>query len=336
MFHCGYAGSASGSRYERWREEFGRQWIGVDFEPIGGENIVNEISVSQHSYLGLCRLQGTPLHMVLRDDIAVAERGYFYLIIASGSRLQTHQRGRAIDLQAGGMALMSAGDAARVTQLLPGNRWSIRIPQLVLNGVCRSSEDKITRPLAASSELTGLLLHQVETAHRFGAKLDAAANQAVAQHILDLVGLCLGADQDAAHMAAARGLAAARLDAIKSDILRQIGRSDLGLERVARRHGLSPRYVQRLFERTGSSFTGFLLERRLLAAHRLLREAIGRRKVSDIAAAAGFADISYFNRAFKARFGATPTEIRARLREQRDGDGLPPDAAAVKATPPRP
>ena len=322
MFHCGYAGGASGSRYERWREEFGRGWIGVDFEPIGGEQIVSEIRVSEHAYLGLCRLQGTPVHMVLRDDIAAAARGYFYLIIASGSRLQTHQRGRAIDLEVGEMALMNACEAARVTQLLPGNRWSIRIPQTLLNGVCRGTEDKVARPLAVNGELAGLLLHQMETAHRFGAKLDAAANQAVAQHILDLVGLCVGAEGDAAHAAAARGLAAVRLDAIKSDMLRELGRPDLDLDRVARRHGLSPRYVQRLFERAGISFTGFLLDRRLLAAHRLLREATnGRRKVSDIAAAAGFADISYFNRAFKARFGATPTEIRAGLLDQRRRDG---------------
>lgn len=315
MFHCGYAGSASGSRYERWREEFGRGWIGVDFVPIGGEHIVNEIRVSAHAYLGLCRVQGTPVHMVLRDDIAAAARGCFYLIIASGAHLQTRQRGRAIELSVGEMALMSASDAARVTQLLPGHRWSIRVPQTLLSGICRSCEDKVARTLAVNGELARLLLHQVETAHRFSAKLDGAANEAMAQHILDLVGLCVGADRDGAHEAATRGLSAARLDAIKADMLRELGRSDLDLGHIARRHGLSPRYVQRLFEREGISFTGFLLERRLVAAHRLLREANNRRrKVSDIAAAAGFADISYFNRAFKARFGATPSEIRARCR----------------------
>jgi AraC-like DNA-binding protein len=203
---------------------------------------------------------------------------------------------------------------------------------MLLNGVCRGCEDKVARPLAVNGELGRLLLHQVETAHRFGSKLDAAANQAIAQHILDLVGLCVGAERDAAHAAAARGLAAARLNAIKADMVRELGRSDLGLERVARRHGLTPRYVQRLFERAGASFTGFLLDRRLLAAHRLLREANNRRrKVSDIAASAGFGDISYFNRAFKARFGATPTEIRARCLDQRGDGALPPDAAADAA-----
>ena len=85
----------------------------------------------------------------------------------------------------------------------------------------------------------------------------------------------------------------------------------MGLAQVARNHGLSIRYVQHLFELCGTSFTSFVLEHRLLLAHRLLREPKSRwRKVSDIASAAGFSDISYFNRAFRARFDARPTDVR--------------------------
>jgi AraC-like DNA-binding protein len=43
-----------------------------------------------------------------------------------------------------------------------------------------------------------------------------------------------------------------------------------------------------------------------------------------IAASAGFSDISYFNRAFRARFGATPTDIRASFG---DDARFPPAAA---------
>jgi AraC-like DNA-binding protein len=35
------------------------------------------------------------------------------------------------------------------------------------------------------------------------------------------------------------------------------------------------------------------------------------RKVSDIAYNAGFGDLSYFNRAFRSRFGVTPSDMRA-------------------------
>jgi AraC-like DNA-binding protein len=39
------------------------------------------------------------------------------------------------------------------------------------------------------------------------------------------------------------------------------------------------------------------------------------RSISAIAYAAGFGDLSYFNRAFRRRFGATPSDIRAVRRE---------------------
>ena len=36
------------------------------------------------------------------------------------------------------------------------------------------------------------------------------------------------------------------------------------------------------------------------------------RRIADIAAEAGFTDLSYFNRAFRRHYGATPSDIRAR------------------------
>jgi AraC-like DNA-binding protein len=100
----------------------------------------------------------------------------------------------------------------------------------------------------------------------------------------------------------------------QAEILLNLGKSDLALTTIAANHGLSTRYIQHLFELSDESFTGFVLEQRLLSAHRLLREPKSRwRKVSDVAAGVGFSDISYFNRAFRARFGATPSEVRTRI-----------------------
>jgi AraC-like DNA-binding protein len=313
-FSWRYAGETNGPHYEQWREEFVRRWVSVDVEPIEGNSIVNEIRCTEHSFIGLCSMRGSPLRFTVQDA-----SNYCYLILAAGSRMHASQYDRSIELAPGEMTLMSAERSACLTQLSEGSRWSIRIPQRLLTDICRNVPDKITRPIGRG-ELTKLLWHQVETADRFAPGLDAAANYAIAQHVLDLAALCLGADGDAAWLAERRGLAAARLDAIKAAILRNLGRSDLTLAHVAAEHGLSTRYVQHLFELSGLSFTGYVLEQRLLNAHRLLREPKGRwRKVSDIATAAGFSDISYFNRAFKARFGGTPTEIRATIDDDDSG-----------------
>jgi AraC-like DNA-binding protein len=80
---------------------------------------------------------------------------------------------------------------------------------------------------------------------------------------------------------------------------------------VAEMLGVTPRYVHLLLEETGKSFTHHVLERRLERAAALLRDPRWRyRKIADIAAEAGFADLSYFNRTFRRRFGATPSAMR--------------------------
>ena len=74
---------------------------------------------------------------------------------------------------------------------------------------------------------------------------------------------------------------------------------------------MTPRYLQRLFESDGGTFSAFLLAQRLASAHRMLTQPkFARCSVSVIAYDAGFGDLSYFNRCFRQRYGATPRDIR--------------------------
>lgn len=101
---------------------------------------------------------------------------------------------------------------------------------------------------------------------------------------------------------------------LKADIETALGRSTLSLEQLAGTYGVTTRYFQKLFEAEGRTFSDYLLERRLERAFHMLRD--GNRvhlAVSAIAFEVGFGDLSYFNRTFKKRFGATPREIRARF-----------------------
>jgi AraC-like DNA-binding protein len=108
------------------------------------------------------------------------------------------------------------------------------------------------------------------------------------------------------------GARAARLSAIKTDIRAGVGQTNLSLEAIARHQGISPRYVRKLFELEGTTFTEFVLDQRLARAHRMLIDRqFGDRTIGAIAFEAGFGDLSYFNRAFRRRYGATPSDVRA-------------------------
>src|SRR5690242_2781652 len=76
----------------------------------------------------------------------------------------------------------------------------------------------------------------------------------VLRHLLDLVALVAGASGDAAAIATDRGLAAARLRAIRADICTNLSDPALSVSAVAARRGVTVRYVHKLFEKTGSTF----------------------------------------------------------------------------------
>jgi AraC-like DNA-binding protein len=100
---------------------------------------------------------------------------------------------------------------------------------------------------------------------------------------------------------------------LKADIEASLGQN-LSLEQLATTHGVTTRYFQKLFEAEGRTFSDYLLERRLERAFQMLRDGHRtERSVSAIAFEVGFGDLSYFNRTFKKRFGATPREIRTRF-----------------------
>ena len=142
--------------------------------------------------------------------------------------------------------------------------------------------------------------------------MDAVGQLLTARHMIDLVALVLRTGPDETQLATPRvGYSEARLQLIQAHVLDRLDDNSLTIASVARRFGLSAKLVQRLFERAGMTFTGFVLEQRLLLARRLLSSLESRQdKIGAIAYAAGFGDLSYFNRAYRRRFGMTPSEWR--------------------------
>ena len=117
-------------------------------------------------------------------------------------------------------------------------------------------------------------------------------------------------------MAAGEAARATRLQVIKSDIIAHLGDAALSIAAVAARHHVTLRYLQKLFEMEQSNYSAFVLGERLTRAHRLLTSPLhAGRPIGAIAYDVGFNDLSYFNRTFRRRYGATPSDVRdARVR----------------------
>jgi AraC-like DNA-binding protein len=84
---------------------------------------------------------------------------------------------------------------------------------------------------------------------------------------------------------------------------------ELGREELARRCGLHPNHVSRLFRQQGGErFTDYLSRRRLERAASMLRSY--DMPIHAIAASCGYRDQAYFANAFRRRYGCSPTTWR--------------------------
>ena len=225
------------------------------------------------------------------------------------SRWGVSQLGRSPDLHPADWTLISNSDVSLITVPEEGRHLGFSVPRAAIKPLVPDIGATFARRIPASSPALQMLMRYLDLARRDNVVTTPELAAAFADHVCDLLAFALGPTCDAAEQARTRGLAAARLQAIKDDIADNLDRPDLSVHSVAARHSLSVRYVQKLFEESGCSFTQYVIEQRLTAAHRAFveRPAV---PINAIVYELGFSDLSNFNRAFRRRFGCTPSDVR--------------------------
>lgn len=103
-------------------------------------------------------------------------------------------------------------------------------------------------------------------------------------------------------------LAPALVQAAKDLADSHLANPELSLGMLAHELNVSIRTLQRAFSATGESVTAYVRHRRLEEARLALTSPSGWWRVSELAAYWQFADSSHFIRAFKKRYGQSPTE----------------------------
>ena len=100
---------------------------------------------------------------------------------------------------------------------------------------------------------------------------------------------------------------------------------------IANRFGYTTSYIHQLFKGENESISHYIIRRRVEEASKSLADdSFDGRRIGDIAYSWGFNSLSHFGRAFRSRFGCTPSEYR-RLRP-RNGGGEPKNIPVVRAS----
>ena len=284
----------------------------VSFTPL--PDVACEIDFTLRKLPGLGLLSGTVrgvVHAHARRDSGDGDDDFSFHMNVGGSSFVSGRGGEAT-LRDGDAMLLSYSASRTISRPHQVDHRVIRLPRASLAPLVREINDFVMRPIPRGTGMLALLRSYVDAVFDDPALEASDTRQLIAAQLCDLVAVTLGATRDAAAIAEGRGIRAARLRAIKADIEAHLAHDDLSPGAVAQRQKVSDSYIRKLFEGEGTSFSQYILARRLARARRMLTDPRwAGRSIASIAFDAGFGDLSYFNRTFRRRYGATPSDLRA-------------------------
>jgi AraC-like DNA-binding protein len=282
-------------------------------EPLRDDHV--RLHISKHALPGVSIMSGTLCG--LRQ--AVRSRGSV-LNSEDDLLVAVNLRGRSIAQPRNGELVLLNGDAMVVTRdrisfnlnhPAPVSFMGFRVPREAMVPLVGSIDDGMVRMVPAGTEAIKLLVTYARALANEQTPQAPELQRLVATHFQDLIALAVGATDDAQVIAKARGVRAARLREIMADIVANFSDCGLSVAAVSQRQRVSTRYIHKLFEGEGLTFSTFVLAQRLSRAHRMLTDPrFAARSIGSVAFDVGFGDLSYFNRTFRRRYDATPSDIR--------------------------
>lgn len=309
--HSEPAGITRFSGLHRWRDIAHVLQVQFDFDAPRPEDFVGSIVVHDLGLVRLYEIEATA-HVVRRNT---AEPTYGELprtlvtLHEAGAGAVEH-RGKMHELAPGDMTILHSAQPFTLHFPGPMREHVIGIPAQLLSHEmiasrhlaaisipCREGIGRIARELLAST-LTSV------------ADLSTTERERVARSLIDVFNAFAGSvlERGGKDLMDTGAYQVERILLYMHENLRD---PTLSARSIAEALGISRRYMNKLFEREGTTVGRALLARRLDGGQRDLVDPYKRaRSVSEIAYAWGFNSTSHFSRAFRQRFGITPREAR--------------------------
>ncbi len=290
------------------RQGFMRQNMELDFASHAPAGREFSVVAKNFGLVRVARVDGGRSTFTRARRHLADNRDLISLVLSNGAQFRLEGTARAQRYGQYGAAVLESRRESELQCVEEGLAWTIIMDRAPL-------EPYLARPHAvqcciAPSPALQLLDGYLATLFGLNQQFDRTL---ASQHIRDLALSAIGVTADAKSMVRKRGVAAARLEVVLDRLSRDATEPGLDPARFAERMGMSVRYLHRLLEPTGRSFSEHLLASRLACAAEMLRDpALSQMRIGAIAEKSGFADLSHFSRSFRKTYGDTPYGWRVR------------------------
>jgi len=298
-------------RFDAWREEVALRVARVDVDTPDRTDFFADIDYLDLPRLSVTNLRIAPARLSRSPDLMRDGDDRFVFMLSMNGAARACFKDREIPLACGTGMWTRKDMRGGFLSETPQTSYSLRIDQETMRELTAWPDAVALRRIEPRDPAMGLLRAYVHALMSGETRFDPALLKLADGQLLDLVAHLVNPFGERARADPYGGIKAARFRAVLREIERNAALPELSVEQVARRLGISTRYVQRLLEGAGLSFSTYLREVRLASAHMLLRDPRSAHlRITDICEAAGFGDLSHFNRAFRLRYGCTPTDVR--------------------------
>ncbi|MEZ5772297.1 AraC-like DNA-binding protein [Defluviimonas denitrificans] len=307
-------GIDTAARSRHWHETIGRTYFPLDLTFRRPEAFDGELTCWDLGTVSLSRLTSdAALYRRLPRHLAAQRAEEFLVTVPAKAELRFSQCGKDIRANPGAFFIERSHEPYDFSHAECADLWVLKLSSDMLAGRVRAPDRFCSLEFDATNGANGLfvdMLHLIP--HRYD-MMSEETRLTVGRQLVDLLALALQADE----RVLTSGLStvrAAHLARIEAFLNRHIDDPDLGPDSVAAGCGISVRYLHELLRETNTTLGQWIRDRRLQAAHEDLSDPANTRSIGEIAYARGFADQAQFSRAFRARFGLTPKDLRAQHR----------------------
>ncbi len=293
-------------RRDAWR--FALQRVSIDLVEASADVYGELVSFTTGQKIQFVRMAGTPQSVAI--DFS-QEGSCFWMVLLLEGRMAATSGATRIEVAEGDI-VYGGGATRAVLELSSDHRLlSIKVPHglpaLRSRMPLPSDISNLLSDSVIGRMLSGLLRSVADTI----VEVTEDQMRPVELALPEFISATLLGTAPAKALGAAAGGRAAILERVFQSVEMRLSDPDLGVHQIASEHGISSRYLQKLFESYGESFGQFVKLRRLERCRLDLGSPLhAQRSISEILFQWGFNDSASFSRAFRERYGISPREYR--------------------------
>jgi AraC-like DNA-binding protein len=293
-------------RFSYWREAICQSMFNISIE-AASERFTARLSARNSGALGFARSESSDYRIMRsRRDVETAPADHWTIYLQMRGRTVFEQGGEVISLDPNDIAILDGRRPFRAGFSNDGRRAIAKLPRQMLDHRAPWLKRRPLHRIPASARFADLARDHMIALTAEDTPPDDGASLVLGDNLANLLALAGATD-----ILPGRLQPDLQLEAILAFCRQNLQDSTLTPQRVAAHFAISLRTVHLRFELIGQTFGRWLLEHRLDACRAVLRDPRQRdANISEIAYRWGFNDLSYFNKAFRARFNTTPRAWR--------------------------